>query len=217
VISPHWVQDLIPTYGLWVLFAVVMLESTGVPMPGETALLSAAIYAGTTHHLSIMAVVLVAAAAAIIGDNFGYAIGRAFGLPFLERHGGRAGLTPARLRVGQYLFQKYGGKIVFFGRFVALLRTFAAVLAGVNRMSWPHFLAMNALGAASWAMLFGGGAYVLGDQVKRVAGPLSIGLLVVAAAGVAAGIVFVRHHERELEQQADAALTSQQRKNRASA
>ncbi len=212
--SAHWVQELIPTYGLWVLFAVVMLESTGLPVPGETALLSAALYAGTTHHLSILAIILVATAAAIIGDNCGYAIGRIFGLPLIERHGGRIGLSPTRLKVGQYLFMKHGGKIVFFGRFVALLRALVALLAGMNRMRWPHFLAMNALGAVTWAMLFGGGAYFLGDQIQRAAGPLSIGLLVAAAVGGAAGILFVRHHGRELEQQADAAVASDERKHR---
>ena len=208
LLSPHWIQDLIQTYGLWVLFAVVMLESTGVPMPGETALVTAAVYAGATHQIGIAWVIVVAAAAAIVGDNCGYLIGRIFGLPLVERHGRRVGLTEARLRVGQYLFLRHGGKIVFFGRFVAFLRTFAAVLAGVNRMHWSHFLAMNALGAMCWAMLFGGAAYLFGDQVHRVAGPLSLGLLVMAAAGVGAGIMFFRHHEQALEARAEAALAA---------
>ena len=135
---------------------------------------------------------LVAAAAAIVGDNCGYALGRIYGLPLVERHGKRLGLTKVRLRVGQYLFLRYGGRIVFFGRFVAFLRTFAAVLAGVNRMGWSHFLAMNALGAIAWATLFGGGAFVFGDQVHRIAGPVGIGLLVAAVVGVAIGILFFR-------------------------
>lgn len=208
LLSPHWIQDLIQTYGLWVLFAVVMLESTGVPMPGETALVTAAVYAGATHQISIVWVVLIAAAAAIVGDNCGYLIGRIFGLPLIEHHGRRVGLTEAKLKVGQYLFLRHGGKIVFFGRFVAFLRTFAAVLAGVNRMHWPHFLAMNALGAICWATLFGGGAYLFGDQVHRVAAPLSLGLLVMAVVGVGAGIIFFRHHEKALEARAEAALAA---------
>lgn len=206
LLSPVWIQDLIQTYGLWVLFAVVMLESTGIPMPGETALLSAAIYAGTTHRLSIVAVILVAAAAAIVGDNCGYALGRIYGLPLVERHGKRLGLTKIRLRVGQYLFLRYGGRIVFFGRFVAFLRTYAALLAGVNRMGWSHFLAMNGLGAIAWATLFGGSAFVFGDQVHRVAGPVGIGLLVAAVVAVAIGILFFRYHEQALVRRADAAL-----------
>src|ERR1700719_1811112 len=144
-ISSSGIHDLIHAYGLWIVFVVIILESTGVPAPGETALISAALYAGSTHQLTIGSVVLVAATAAIIGDTFGYLIGRTIGLPLLVRHGKYIRLDQRRLKVGQYLFLRHGGKIVFFGRFVALLRTFAAVLAGANRMSLSHFLFMNAL------------------------------------------------------------------------
>ena len=139
-------------------------------MPGETALVTAALYAGSTHQIGIASVVLVAAMAAIIGDNIGYLIGRSIGIRLVVRYGGYVRLNEPRLKVGQYLFLRHGGKIVFFGRFVAFLRTFAALLAGVNRMSWPHFLIMNALGGICWASLFGGGAYLFGEQMKRVPG-----------------------------------------------
>ena len=205
-LSPTWMHDLIQAYGLWVLFIVVMLESMGVPMPGETALVTTALYAGSTHQIDIISVVLVAAAGAIIGDNIGYLIGRSIQLRLLVRYGRYIRLDQPRLKVGQYLFRRHGGKIVFFGRFVAFLRTFAAVLAGANRMPWPHFLLMNALGGLCWASLFGGGAYLFGEQITRVAGPVSFLLLVVAIGLVAAGIVFFRRHERELEQRAEAAL-----------
>jgi membrane protein DedA with SNARE-associated domain len=108
--------------------------------------------------------------------------------------------------LGQYLFQRHGGKIVFFGRFVALLRTLAAVLAGANRMHWPRFLLMNALGGICWASLFGGGAYLLGEEINRVAGPVRLLLLVGAIAAAAAAIVFFRRHEQELEARAEAAI-----------
>ena len=205
-LSPTWMHDLIQAYGLWVLFIVVMLESMGVPMPGETALVTTALYAGSTHQIDIISVVLVAATGAIIGDNIGYLIGRSIQLRLLVRYGRYIRLDQARLKVGQYLFRRHGGKIVFFGRFVAFLRTFAAVLAGANRMPWPHFLLMNALGGLCWASIFGGGAYLFGEQIARVAGPVSLLLLVVAIGLVAAGIVFFRRHERELEQRAEAAL-----------
>ena len=205
-VSPTWMHDLIQAYGLWVLFIVVMLESMGVPMPGETALVTTALYAGSTHQIDIISVVLVAATGAIIGDNIGYLIGRSIQLRLLVRYGRYIRLDQARLKVGQYLFRRHGGKIVFFGRFVAFLRTFAAVLAGANRMPWPHFLLMNALGGLCWASIFGGGAYLFGEQITRVAGPVSFLLLVVAIGLVAAGIVFFRRHERELEQRAEAAL-----------
>jgi membrane protein DedA with SNARE-associated domain len=206
VLSPTWIQQLIQAYGLWVLFLLVMLESAGIPMPGETALVTAALYAGSTHQIDIVSVVLVAAVAAIIGDNIGYLIGRSIGIRLVARYGRYVRLDEARLKVGQYLFLRHGGKIVFFGRFVAFLRAFAALLAGINRMSWPHFLFMNALGGICWATLFGGAAYLFGAEMKRVAGPASLLLLFAAIGLTAAGMLFFRHHERELERRAKAAF-----------
>ncbi len=208
LLSPAWLQDLIQAYGLWVLFAAVMLESMGVPMPGETALVTAALYAGTTHQIGILSVVIVAATAAVAGDNIGYLIGRTIGLRLLVRYGKYTRLDEARLMVGQYLFLRHGGKIVFFGRFVAFLRTFSALLAGVNRMHWSHFLIMNALGGVCWASLFGGGAYLFGATIKLVAGPISLLLLTVAIGFAVAGILFFRHHEKELEERARVAFAA---------
>ena len=206
VLSPTWIHGLIHTYGLWVVFTLIMLESMGVPLPGETALMTAALYAGSTHRIDIVSVVLVAATAAIIGDNIGYVIGRSIGVRLVTRYGRYVRLDEPRLKVGQYLFLRHGGKIVFFGRFVAFLRTYAALLAGMNRMSWPHFLLMNALGGICWATLFGGGAYLFGAQVKRVTGPASLLLLLAALGLTAVGILFFRRHEKELEQRAAAAF-----------
>ena len=206
VLSSATIHGLIHSYGLWMLFMLVMLESAGVPLPGETALVSAALYAGSTHDISIVAVVLVAATAAIVGDNFGYLIGRSIGIRLVARYGKYVRLDEPRLKVGQYVFLRHGGKIVFFGRFVAFLRAYAALLAGVNRMSWPHFLVMNALGGFCWAALFGGGAYLFGAQIKRVTGPVGLTLLVVTLGLVVGGILFFRRHEKELERRAEAAL-----------
>jgi membrane protein DedA with SNARE-associated domain len=206
VLSPALIQHLIQAYGLWALFTVVMLESIGIPMPGETALITAALYAGSQHQIDIVSVVLVAAAAAIIGDNIGYLIGRSIGVRLLIRYGRRLRLDEKRLKLGQYLFQRHGGKIVFFGRFVAILRTLAAVLAGANRMSWRHFLLMNALGGICWASIVGGGAYLFGEQINRVAGPVRWLLLVLAIGAATAGILFFRRYEKELERRAEAAI-----------
>lgn len=206
VLVLHSIQDLIQAYGLWVLVGMILLESMGVPMPGETALVTAALYAGSTHQISIASVVVVAAMAAMVGDNIGYLIGRAIGIRLITRYGRYIRLNESRLRVGQYLFMRHGGKIVFFGRFVAFLRTFVALLAGINRMSWPRFLVMNALGAICWASLFAGGAYVLGEQIEQVAGTVGLLLLLVAVCLAAVGIFFLRQYENELEQRADRAL-----------
>jgi membrane protein DedA with SNARE-associated domain len=200
------IENLIQNYGLWVLFAAVMLESMGIPLPGEATLVTAALFAGATHRISIESVVIVAAMAAVTGDNVGYLAGRTIGLRLIERYGKYVRLDAARLKVGQYLFMPHGGKIVFFGRFVAFLRAFAAVLAGASHMHWPRFLVMNALGGICWASLFGIGAYLFGEKIKLVAGPVSVLLLVCAVALILAGVLFFRRHERELEERARVAL-----------
>src|SRR5947209_17977306 len=102
----------------------------GVPVPGEGMLLTAAVYAGTTHRLHVVLVIVAAAAGAIIGDNFGYVVGRVGGSRALARFGPYVGLKESKLRLGRYVFEKHGGKTVFFGRFVAILRVWAAFLAG---------------------------------------------------------------------------------------
>jgi membrane protein DedA with SNARE-associated domain len=205
-LSPAWVHDLIQVYGLWVLFGIIMLESMGMPMPGETALVTAALYSATTHQVSIISVISAAAAAAIIGDNLGYLIGRTIGLRLIVRYGRYVGLYERRLKVGQYLFLRHGGKIVFFGRFVAFLRTYAALLAGANLMRWPHFLLMNALGGVCWASALGFGTYLLGGQMRQVSGPAGILVFAVAVILVIAGLVYFRRHEKELEDRAETAI-----------
>ena len=198
--------DWIEAYGVSVVFVVVILESAGVPMPGETALVTAAVYAGTTHRISIVTLIAAAIAAAIIGDNIGYWIGRRYGFNFLLRYGGYVHLTRPRLKMGQYLFLKHGGKIVFFGRFVAFLRTFAALLAGVNLYDWRRFLLFNALGGAGWALVFGLGGYLLGRAVETVTRPLAIAGAIAAIVGFVAGAWFFRRYEKQWTREAEVAL-----------
>lgn len=200
VFSPAGIGHLVQSYGLWALFALVMLESMGVPLPGETALISAALYAGSSHQIGVVAVIVTAAVAAIIGDNLGYLIGRSLGLRLLLRYGKFVHLTEARLKLGEYLFHRHGGKIVFFGRFVAFLRVFAALLAGANHMRWSTFLVINSAGGLVWATLFGGGAYLFGRRVMAVAGPASLVPLAVALALIVTGIFYLRRYERMLEE-----------------
>jgi membrane protein DedA with SNARE-associated domain len=207
--TPTWLHGLIASYGLIVLFFVLMFEAIGVPLPGESALIAAAFYAGSTQEFSIYAVVGVAALAAIIGDNIGYEIGRNIGYPLLERYGYLVKLTPNRLMIGKYLFFKHGGKIVFFGRFVAFLRTFTALLAGASKMHRPRFVLMNMLGGLCWASLFGFGAYMLGSQFHRIAGPAGVTVLVIAVGAIAAGAMFLRRHEAEMERRATNALAAE--------
>ncbi|MBU6499764.1 MAG: DedA family protein [Rhodospirillales bacterium] len=205
LLHPH-VSQLIHLYGVWIVGGIIMAESFGVPLPGETALVSAAVYAGATHAMSLPLLLLVACAGAVIGDNIGYWIGREAGFALLLRYGQRAGLTERRLKLGQYLFRLHGGKIVFFGRFVALLRALAALLAGVNCMPWRHFFLCNVAGAALWVTAYGGGAYILGRRIEHLLGPVALVGLGVAVAGAILGSVLVHRHGKRLEEVAERAL-----------
>jgi membrane protein DedA with SNARE-associated domain len=153
-----------------------------------------------------VAVVASAVTGAIVGDNVGYWIGREFGYRLLRSYGGRIGLSPGKIKLGQYLFLRHGVKVVFLGRFVAVLRVLAAVLAGVNRMDWRRFLLANAAGAILWASVVGFGAYFFGRAVTHVTGPVGIALAVVGLAAIVAAVLFVRAHEAELEVEAERAL-----------
>jgi membrane protein DedA with SNARE-associated domain len=198
-----YIQPLIIQHGYWAVFLIVMLESAGVPLPGETALILAAVYAGATGHLDIAYVIGAAAAGAIIGDNCGFLVGRHFGAKLLERYGKFIHLSESRLKVGQYLFEKHGAKIVFFGRFIAFLRIFAALLAGVNRYGWGPFLFYNASGGIVWALVFGIGGYIFGDQLTKVTGPLGTAAFALAVIGFAAFLFVLRRQEKKFEAAAE--------------
>jgi membrane protein DedA with SNARE-associated domain len=189
---------LIQHYGYGFIGLTVGLESLGVPLPGESVLIAAALYAGSSGQLNIVLVVLVTALGACLGDNGGYLIGRTLGLRLLARYGTHVGLTERRLEIGHALFRRYGGKVVFFGRFVGILRTFAALLAGANRMPWRTFLFCNLAGGCVWSATYGFAAWYLGDVVRRMVRPVGIGLAVAALVVVAIAAVVIRHHERWL-------------------
>lgn len=161
---PAWLEPLIATHGTWVVGLLVGLESLGLPLPGEAALIGAAIYAGTTGGLPIAGVLTAALAGAVIGDSLGYWAGRCVGWPFLLRHGHRIGLTASRLQVGRVLFARHGGTVVFAGRFIAFLRILAASLAGALGLGWARFLLFNISGAAMWVGVSGGGGYLLAHR-----------------------------------------------------
>jgi membrane protein YqaA with SNARE-associated domain len=126
-------QHLVGHYGYGAIFVLVMMESASIPMPGETILVSAAVYAGTRHALDIRYVIAAAAGGAILGDNIGFWVGREFGERLLEKWGHLIGLDARKRMLGRFLFARYGGAIVFFGRFIALLRAFAALRTAYRR------------------------------------------------------------------------------------
>lgn len=198
--------DLVAQYGYIAIFCVILLESAGVPLPGETILIAGAVLAGSGKGLDIGIVIVTAAAAAILGDNIGYWVGRRWGLSLLLRHGHRVGLDERKLKLGQYLFMIHGGKIVFIGRFVALLRVFAALLAGSNNYDARKFLLWNALGGITWASVIGGAGYLFGTQVEHILGPVGLtALAVVFLVGFIAWR-FYKVHEERLTAEAERAL-----------
>jgi membrane protein DedA with SNARE-associated domain len=196
--------SLVILYGYWIVGIVIALESLGLPLPGEATLIAACVYAGSTQRLAIVPLLLVAIVGAVLGDNIGYWIGREAGFKVLARYGGRVGLTGARLRLGQFLFLRHGGKIVFFGRFVAVLRILAALLAGANRMPWWRFVAFNLAGAMIWVGGYGSAAYVMGGQMEHFVGPIGLVALVLAVLVIGFGYFRFRRHEMELQEAADA-------------
>jgi len=186
------IQHFLDTWGYLAVFIFVMVESAGVPLPGETMLVTAAIYAGSGHS-DIGWVIIAAAGGAIIGDNLGYWIGREGGYRLAHRFGRFIGLDEAKLSRVQHFYERHGDKTVFFGRFVAILRTWAAFLAGINRMPWPIFLLFNAAGGILWATVYGMLGYELATNIPllhKIVRDLGIGTVIVATA-VAIVAVFI--------------------------
>jgi membrane protein DedA with SNARE-associated domain len=200
------IHHLIETYGYVAVFTLVMLESLGIPLPGETALIVAATYAGATHRLSPELIFLAGAAGAIIGDTCGYWIGDKGGYRLLRRYGPKVRLDEAKLKIARYLFARHGGKVVFFGRFVSVLRTYAAFLAGVNKMHYRRFLAFNATGGIVWCAVYTFGAYWFGSALTTISGPLGWALLVVAVGIIVTIVVVLRRQMGTLTARAEAAF-----------
>jgi membrane protein DedA with SNARE-associated domain len=185
------VTHLLLQYGLVLLFLAVAVESAGVPIPGETALITAAFFARPEHHhWSLYSVIAVAAAGAIVGDNVGYALGRFGGRALINRWGFVKRHADKVLPPSERFFKKHGAKTVFFGRFIALLRVTSAWLAGLSRMEWWRFFLWNASGGIVWAVGISLLAYWAGkavaEAISRYGVYAVVGLVVVAALGFVA-------------------------------
>ena len=181
---------LIENYGLIVLFLLVAAESSGVPLPGETALVTASVLA-SQGHFAIEWVIVVAAAAAIVGDNIGYWIGRKGGHRILDQWDVTRRFRDRFLPPAQRFFKRHGGKTIFLARFVAVLRVAGAWVAGISHMPWWRFLVWNALGGICWAALVGLISFYLGkaaaDALQRwglIGAGVAVAIAVIAALGV---------------------------------
>jgi len=206
-LHPHdTLHQLIAANGYWVVAFIVGLEGLGIPLPGETTLIVAALYAASGHELGIVPVIAAAALGAIVGDNAGFWVGRQFGYRLLFRVHGRLRIPDGKIELGQYLFHRYGRLVVFIARFIALLRSLAPLLAGANRMHWTHFALADAAGVVVWASIYGGGAYAFGQEMHRVARPVAWALLSVAVVAFVLGFRLLRRHIEQLESEAERAL-----------
>jgi membrane protein DedA with SNARE-associated domain len=194
---------LVAHYGYLATFVAILVASAGVPLPAGELLIAAAVYAAHTHRLSLGILVLVGSLGAITGGGAGYAIGRSVATVTLARYGGLVGLSPARVRLGQYLFHMHGGKIVFVLRFVALIGPFGGVLAGANRMPSSRFMAFNALGGVAWTLVFAVGGYLFGAFFKAVGRPLGVTAVIVAIGLVVGLAIYVHRYGADLQGKAD--------------
>lgn len=198
------VDHLVEVAGYPLLFLLVMGESSGVPIPGETALITAAVLA-SRGKLQIEWVIALAATAAIIGDNIGYLIGRKGGRWLLERPGRFHRQRLEVLRTGEPFFKRHGPKAVYLGRFVLGLRVWASWLAGATRMNWRSFVLWNALGGISWATAIGLLAYFLGSSAGNAIEAFGIYGLVAALVAVVSAFVLHRRARRRNAARDDAA------------
>jgi membrane protein DedA with SNARE-associated domain len=191
---PVWLVDLFARYGYAVVFAGVLIENAGIPVPGETALLAGGALAHIGR-LSLPIVIVTAAVAAIVGDNLGFAIGRRGGRAAAERYGPAVGLTGARLAAFDRFFLRHGPRTVFIARFVTGLRVFCAFLAGASGLPWSTFLFYNATGAIVWSITIAAAGYFLShswETLERWIGGLGAGAFFLFATLVFVGVARAR-------------------------
>lgn len=193
----HTLEPLLNSYGYLAVFALVFAEDFGVPVPGETILIAAAVYAGAGR-LNIVVVFVIAFAAAVLGDNLGYVIGRKGGRAAVLRWGKYVLLTPERLDAAEGFFARHGGKIVTVARFIAGLRQANGIVAGLTRMHWLRFLAFNAFGAALWVGAWATAGFVAGQQIQTLYDTVTrFGLYAALLAVAAAVALFIRQRSRK--------------------
>jgi membrane protein DedA with SNARE-associated domain len=174
----------------------VGVEALGIPVPGETAVIFAGL-AASSGRLSIVLVIVVASAGAIIGDNIGFLIGRRGGRKLLERPGRFEAERRRVLEVGDPFFARHGGKAVFLGRWIAGLRVWASWLAGASEMSWPTFVVWNALGGICWSTSVALAAYYGGTGVEKVFSKIGLyGVIIVGVLVVLVGLWWWRRRRR---------------------
>jgi membrane protein DedA with SNARE-associated domain len=206
------VTEFISVYGIWLVAAFIALESIGIPLPAEAALIAAAFFAARTQGLNIWYLIAAGIFAAVLGEIVGFWIGRRFGRLLLNKYGNRLGFTEGRVRIGQWLFVRYGGRFVFFARFLPFLRNMAAVLAGTNAMAQRSFYFASGTAAAVWIICYGLAAYCFGEAFANLASPATVCLGLAAAMIVLAVPVLILRYEKCLLAKAERGLPEASRR-----
>jgi len=190
-------------YGIWVVAAFIALESIGIPLPAEATLMAAAFFASRTPDFSIWILISAGVVAVLIGEISGFWIGRLFGRRLITKYGPRVGVTPQRLRIGEWLFAGYGGRFVFIARFLPVLRNMAAVLAGANRMPFFRFYFAAGTAGVAWVMFYGLAAFYFGEAFRNLASSAAGSLACVAVVIVLGLPTLLLRYERRLLAKAD--------------
>jgi membrane protein DedA with SNARE-associated domain len=197
--------EFVSTYGVWLVAGFVFLETVGLPLPAEAALMAAGFFAARTHD-NIWLLVAAGILAAIMGNVVGFWVGRRFGYRLLTRYGSHFGLTEERIRIGQWLFLRYGGRFVFIARFLPFLRNMAAVLAGTNAMAQHVFYVASGTAAIAWVMIYSLAAYSFGEAFADLASPAAVVLGLAAVLIILAGPALILRFEKRLLAKAEDGL-----------
>jgi membrane protein DedA with SNARE-associated domain len=200
------VTEFVSLYGIWVVAAFIALESVGLPLPAEAALIAAAFFAARTQGINIWYLIAAGIFAAVLGEIVGFWLGRRFGRQLLNKYGTRLGFTEGRIRIGQWLFVRYGGRFVFMARFLPFLRNMSAVLAGTNAMAQGNFYFASATAAAAWIVCYGLAAYWFGEAFATFASPVTMSLGLAAAMIVVAVPTLILRYEKHLLAKAESGL-----------
>ena len=204
--APDLVHRLLHSYGLGFVFLVLVLDSAGLPLPGETAMVAAAFYAARSHSLGPVPLFVAAAAGAVGGATLGYALGARFGVRVLNRVGPRIGYTEDRQILAHYLIDRHGAVLIAVGRFFALLRPVENLLAGATGMGFRRFMVGNVVGGVAWTGLYCFGVYLAGRKLMQMAGEAATPIGIAAAVALVGGFLLLRRQEAKLVATARAAM-----------
>jgi membrane protein DedA with SNARE-associated domain len=196
------IRQYLAEYGYWTVAIALLLENAGLPVPGETILLTASFLAFSEHRLHLPSIIAVGVIAATIGDNIGFLIGHFGGRPLLTKYGKYVFIRPQTIEHGEKMFARYGAGVIFVSRFIAGLRVIAGPLAGVLRMHWRTFAIFNFLGALLWVSVISGIGYLFGRHWEKLLQIMkNVNVLVFVVAGIVIAILWWQRRRKAISDQ----------------